>query len=181
MIHDLLRLSANASPVLMLLKIRCRFRLAPACGSAPVNTANINIKLLDQLIKYYKETLKLDSVSFILGQLHINIFLGQFNAIFPTAIYTCISFGANANLLTAMESILSQSAVLLRSASALSRFLSRGQAPAEILRLEIDDTLLMRNFVGEEPNLAEKTPETEAFAHAPTTRREMLSLSGFHG
>ena len=45
------------------------------------------------------------------------------------------------NLLTAMESILSQSAVLLRSASALSRFLSRGQAPAEILRLEIDDTL----------------------------------------
>lgn len=41
-----------------------------------------------------------------------------------------------------MELILSQSAVLLRSASALSRSLSRGKAPTEILRLEIDDTLL---------------------------------------
>ena len=46
------------------------------------------------------------------------------------------------NLLTTMESILSQSAVLLRSASALSRSLSRGKAPTEILRLEIDNTLL---------------------------------------
>lgn len=46
------------------------------------------------------------------------------------------------NLLTTMESILSQSVVLLRSASALSHSLTRGQAPAEILRLETDDILL---------------------------------------
>jgi len=45
------------------------------------------------------------------------------------------------NLLTTMESILSQSAVLLRSASALLHSLIRGQALAEILRLESDDTL----------------------------------------
>ena len=38
------------------------------------------------------------------------------------------------NLLTTMESILSQSPVLLRSASALSRSLIRCQAPAEVLR-----------------------------------------------
>ena len=46
------------------------------------------------------------------------------------------------DLLTTMESILSQSAVLLRSATALLYSLVRHQAPAEILRLEIDDTLL---------------------------------------
>ncbi|KAI4198215.1 MAG: hypothetical protein LQ346_002819 [Caloplaca aetnensis] len=46
------------------------------------------------------------------------------------------------DLLTTMESILSQSAVLLRSATALSKSLLRNQAPAEILRLEIDDALL---------------------------------------
>lgn len=46
------------------------------------------------------------------------------------------------DLLTTIESILSQSAVLLRSATALSYSLIRNQAPAEILRLEIDDTLL---------------------------------------
>ena len=46
------------------------------------------------------------------------------------------------NLLTTMESILSQSLVLLRSASALSRSLIRCQAPAEMLRLGTDDTLL---------------------------------------
>lgn len=45
------------------------------------------------------------------------------------------------NLLTTTESILSQSTVLLRSASALCRSLIRGQAPAETLRLETDDTL----------------------------------------
>ena len=41
-----------------------------------------------------------------------------------------------------MESILSQSKVLLRSANALSRFLVRHQAPAEILKLETDRTLM---------------------------------------
>ncbi len=46
------------------------------------------------------------------------------------------------DLLTTIESILSQSAVLLRSATALSYSLIRNQAPAEILRLEIDDILL---------------------------------------
>lgn len=45
-------------------------------------------------------------------------------------------------LLTTVESILSQSMVLLQSASALSYSLIRGQAPAETLRLEADDTLL---------------------------------------
>lgn len=46
------------------------------------------------------------------------------------------------DLLTTMESTLSQSAVLLRSATALSHSLIKGQAPAKILRLEIDDTTL---------------------------------------
>lgn len=41
-----------------------------------------------------------------------------------------------------MDSILSQSAVLLRSATALSDSLIRGQVPAQILRLEVDDTIL---------------------------------------
>jgi len=45
-------------------------------------------------------------------------------------------------LLTTMDSILSHSTLLLRSATALSHSLIRGQAPAKILRLEIDDTLL---------------------------------------
>lgn len=46
------------------------------------------------------------------------------------------------DLLTTIESILLQSAVLLRSATALSYSLIRNQAPAEILRLELNDTLL---------------------------------------
>jgi len=46
------------------------------------------------------------------------------------------------DLLTTIESILSQSAVLLRSATVLSYSLIRNHAPAEVLRLEIDDTLL---------------------------------------
>jgi hypothetical protein len=41
-----------------------------------------------------------------------------------------------------MESILSQSKVLLRSANALSPSLVRYQAPAEILRVETDQTLM---------------------------------------
>ena len=45
-------------------------------------------------------------------------------------------------LLTTMDSILSQSAVLLRSATALSNSLLRGQALAKTLRLEVDDTIL---------------------------------------
>ena len=44
--------------------------------------------------------------------------------------------------LTTMVLILSQSAVLLRSATALSDSLIRGQVPAQILRLEVDDTIL---------------------------------------
>lgn len=46
------------------------------------------------------------------------------------------------NLLNTMDSILSHSKVLLRSASAISRPLSRCEAPAEVLRLETDNTLL---------------------------------------
>jgi hypothetical protein len=46
------------------------------------------------------------------------------------------------DLLNLMESILSQSKVLLRSANALSPFLVRYQAPAEILRVETDRTLM---------------------------------------
>ncbi|KAL2037199.1 hypothetical protein N7G274_010062 [Stereocaulon virgatum] len=46
------------------------------------------------------------------------------------------------DLLTMMDSILSQSAVLLRSATALSNSLIRGQAPAKIPRPEVDDTIL---------------------------------------
>ena len=46
------------------------------------------------------------------------------------------------DLLTTMDSILSQSAVLLRSATTLSDSLIRGQAPPQILRLEVDDTIL---------------------------------------
>ena len=46
------------------------------------------------------------------------------------------------NLLNTMESILSHSEVLLRSASVLSHSVIRCQAPAEILRLETDDALL---------------------------------------
>ena len=46
------------------------------------------------------------------------------------------------DLLTTMDSTLSQSARLLRSATALSRSLIRGQAPTKILRLEMDDSLL---------------------------------------
>ena len=46
------------------------------------------------------------------------------------------------DLLTTMDSMLSQSTVLLRSATALSDSLIRGQVPAKILRLEVDDTIL---------------------------------------
>ena len=49
------------------------------------------------------------------------------------------------DLLTTMDSILLQSAVLLRSATALSDSLIRGQAPAQILRLEVDNTILDPN------------------------------------
>lgn len=46
------------------------------------------------------------------------------------------------DLLATMDSILSQSVVLLRSATTLSDSLIRGRVPTQILRLEVDDTIL---------------------------------------
>ena len=80
---------------------------------------------------------KCDEICFQVPSYHRELFANALNGSIRKA--TAAQFE---NSLVLMESILSQSKGLLRSANALSRSLVRYQAPAEILKLETDDTLM---------------------------------------